>query len=153
MDVYAKLRPWTDIESCECDSVESLFLLVGLLTDNPLHCGVCRREVDPERIELTIEETEAVAAWYSPANALYLLWLDSGEYEDYAKARLLDPQGQINCAGLKLAATLSTRIPTRLWLFRDTDDSEPTACPVCGAGLNLEVRWGTGCCAQCMLQM
>src|SRR5688572_17545278 len=118
MDVYKKLRPWTDIEACDCASVTGLFL-VDILTDNPLHCDVCRKEVDPERLELTVEETEMVARWFSAADALYRLWLDSGEYEEYAKARLLDPNGQVNRDGLAAAEALSARIPTRLWLFTD----------------------------------
>lgn len=153
MDVYYKLRPWTDIESCECDSVESLFLIVGALADNPMHCGACRREVDPERLGLTVEETEVVADWNSTADALYRLWLDSGEYEHYARARLLDPHGQVSQRGLELAATLSSRVPTRVWLFRDTDDGEPTACPVCGSPLDADVTWGAGCCAPCRVQV
>src|SRR6266496_303690 len=101
MSVYNKLRPWTQIEACECASVSGLFL-VDILSDNPLHCDSCRKEVDPERFGLTVEETELVARWYSSENALYLLWLDSGEYEEYAKACLLDPNGQINRLGLKV---------------------------------------------------
>jgi len=84
MDAYNKLRPFTGIDACECASVEGVFL-VDLLTDNPLHCDSCRREVDPERLKLTTEETEAVARWLSTADALYRLWLDSGEYEEYAR--------------------------------------------------------------------
>src|SRR5436190_3844941 len=131
MNAYDRLRPWTEIEACECDSLNGLFL-VDLLTDNPLHCDFCRKEVDPERLKLTVDETETVAAWFSTATALYRLWLASGEYEEYAKARLLDSHGQVNRDGLKAAQTLSERIPTRLWLFYDTDDGTPTHCPICG---------------------
>jgi len=102
MDAYQKLRPWTEIEACRCGSVAGLFL-VDLLTDNPIHCSDCRREVDPARVQLTVEETELVAHWYSAASALYRLWLNSGEYEDYAKARLIDPEGQVNREGLHVA--------------------------------------------------
>jgi len=101
MDVYQRLRPSTDIESCECPSVNGI-LLVDVLTDNPMHCGSCRKEVDPERLLLTVEETEAVARWFSAADALYRLWLDSGEYEVYAKSCMLDPKGQVNHDGLVL---------------------------------------------------
>src|SRR5262245_38122471 len=135
MDSYQRLRPWTDIESCECPQVESV-LLVDLLTDNPLHCGFCRREVDPERLQLTAAETDAVASWFAAASALYKLWLDSGEYEHYAKERLLDPNGQVNVRGLAIARTLSERIPTRLWLFSDPDELKPKQCPICHAELN-----------------
>jgi hypothetical protein len=90
-DPYQRLRPWTDIERCECGAVESLFL-VDLLTDNPIHCGICRKEIDPERLRLTAEETDDIALWFSSASALFRLWLNSGEYEQYAKQRLIDPR-------------------------------------------------------------
>ena len=132
--------------------MDGLFL-VDMLTDNPLHCGSCRREVDPERLQLTVEETEAVARWFSTASALYRLWLDSGEYEEYAKSRLLDPEGQVNRDGLEVARRLSVKVPTRLWFFHDTDDGEPAQCPVCGVELNTDVKWGTGRCPDCPIQV
>ena len=150
MDVYQKLRPWNEIEACQCPSIEGL-LLVDLLTDNTLHCSACKREVDPERVQLTAGETEAVARWFSAVAALRRLWLDSGEYEEYAKARLMDPAGQVNRDGLQVARQLSARIPTRLWFFRDPDDGEPTQCPVCGKRLTSTLRWGTGECPSCPL--
>jgi hypothetical protein len=61
---------------------------------------------DPERLQLTVEETELVASRFSVASALYRRWLDSGEYEAYAKARLLDPQGQVNQDVLRVARVL-----------------------------------------------
>jgi hypothetical protein len=152
MDAYQKLRPWTEIEACECPSVTGL-LLVDLLTDNPLHCDSCRKEVDPERLQLTVEETESVARWFSTAGALYRLWLDSGEYKEYAKGRMLDAKSQVNRAGLAVAAMLSSRIPTRLWFFSDTDDGVPTECLVCGNLLNTDVKWGSGICASCRIQI
>ena len=152
MDVYQRLRPRTDIEPCNCPSINGL-LLVDLLTDNPLHCDFCRNQVDPERLQLTVEETEAVARWFSSAAALYRLWLDSGEYEVYAKSCLLDPKGQINRDGIALARRLSARVPTRLWFFSDTDDGVPTNCPVCLEPLELAVKWGTGVCKACPIQM
>jgi len=148
MNVYQKLRPWTEIESCQCESVQGL-LLVDLLTDNPLHCDRCRKEVDPERLQLTVEETELVARWFGTAAALYRLWLDSGQYEEYAKTQLVDPEGQVNRDGLEVARRLSARIPTRLWFFRDADDEEPVRCPMCGSALDTNVRWGLGACSNC----
>ncbi len=109
--------------------------------------------VGPERLALTTEETESVARWYAAATALYQLWLDSGEIRRIREGRLLDPNGQVTCDGLKLARTLSARIPTRLWLFRDTDDGAPTHCPICGNELDTDVKWGTGTCATCLIQV
>ena len=122
MNAYNRLRPTTDVESCDCDVVTEL-VLVDLLTSNPIHCAACRREVDPERIGLTEHETEAVAEWHGVASSLYRLWLDSGEYEDDAKRWLLDPQGQVNKRGREIAVFLSTHHPTRLWYFHDEDDA------------------------------
>jgi hypothetical protein len=152
MNSYDKLRPGTDIESCECTDVKGLFL-VDLLSDNPIHCDVCRREVDPERIGLTTDETEAIARWFSAASALYRLWLHSGEYEAYAKERLLDPRGEINVEGRNIAQALTVTIPTQLWFFHDTDDGEPTACPVCCNPLDTAVKWGTGQCEACRIHI
>jgi hypothetical protein len=152
MNSYDKLRPWTEIEACECAEVKELFL-VDMLTDNPIHCAHCRREVDPERINLSMEETEAIARWFSAASALYRLWLLSGEYEEYAKARLLDPLGEVNTHGLKIANDLSGKISTQMWFFHDTDDGEPIECPVCGKSLDLDVKWGTGQCENCHIHI
>ena len=152
MNSYDKLRPWTEIESCECVDINGL-LLVDLLSDNPIHCDVCRREVDPELINLTTEETESIARWFSAASALYRLWLHSGEYEMYAKERLLDPNGQTNRDGREIARTLTEKLPTRLWLFHDTDDGEPKDCPVCCNPLNADVKWGTGKCVACFIHI
>jgi hypothetical protein len=148
MDVYQKLRPWTEIDSCACETLEEL-VLVDLLTDNPIHCRACKKEVDPERLQLTVQETEAVASWFSVANALYRLWLASGEYEAYAKSGLVDPQGQVNRDGVALARMLTARLPTRVWFFHDTDDPEPTQCPVCSAPLKTDVAGGIGECPRC----
>ncbi len=152
MDAYQKLRPRTEIEACEGNQVPGL-LLVDLLTDNPLHCSNCRREVDTERLALTVQETESVAQWFAAASALYRLWLDSGAYEEYAKLQLVDPLGQINVDGVRVAEMLSARVPTRLWFFRDTDDDEPTQCPVCGAALAKDVKWGIGECPSCPIHL
>ncbi len=152
MDSYQKLRPWTDIERCNCENVHGLFL-IDLLTSNPINCSNCRCEVDPEQLELTSDETEKIARWYSAESALYKLWLDSGEYETYAKTCLIDPLGQVNIDGRAIAKELSKRIPTQLWLFHDTDDGEPENCPICNEPLNLDVKWGTGECRECYIHI
>lgn len=130
-------------------------LLVDLLTDNPLHCDFCLKEVDAERLQLTLVETEAVASWFSAADALYKLWLNSGEYEAYAKNCMLDPTGQVNRDGLALAKMLSSKIPTRLWFFSTTEDGEPrpSQCPICLKTLDPDVKWGTGMCEVCLIHV
>jgi len=149
---YLKLRSWTDIDSCECAEVTGL-VLFDCLTDNPIHCARCKNEVDPERLGLSVEEVESVARWHSVARSLYRLWLDSGEYENYAKARLLDLSGQVNQDGMKIARMLSCRLPTWFWLFRDADGDldyqEAVNCPICMKPLNKDVAYGMGKCLEC----
>jgi hypothetical protein len=148
MDIYSKLRPYTEIERCECSKVSGL-LLVYLLTDNPIHCAACRKEVDPEKLGLAASEVDEIADCFSVYGALYKLWLDSREYEAFAKAKLMDPQGQVNRAGISIAQKLSIKWPTYYWWFYDTDDGVPERCPSCSTALDRNVKWGTGKCECC----
>ena len=90
-----------------------------------------------------------MAQWFAAASALYRLWLHSGDYEEFAKRQLFAPHGQINVEGVRLTQMLSARTPTRLWFFRDTDDGEPTQCPLCSSALATNVKWGIGECPTC----
>jgi hypothetical protein len=94
---YEKLRPWTDIERCECTDV-SRILLVYTLTDNPVHCHECKGELDPERLKLTSNQVDQIASWLSVFSALYDLRLNSGEYEVWAKSSYWRRKGRsISC--------------------------------------------------------
>ncbi|MDH5180578.1 MAG: DUF2310 family Zn-ribbon-containing protein [Gammaproteobacteria bacterium] len=149
MDVlYNRLKPFVDQEICRCTSLHGL-LLVDLLSSNPLHCAECKNEVEPERLGLTQRQVDDIADWYMVAKALFLLWLDSGEYEMYAKEKLLDKNGQVNVVGLSLAKELSALYPTLYWWFSDSDDGEPQNCPNCGDELDTAVKHGTGKCEKC----
>ncbi|MCX4030338.1 DUF2310 family Zn-ribbon-containing protein [Endozoicomonas sp. SM1973] len=92
---------------------------------------------------------DSIARCFSVYGSLYRLWIDSGEYEEYAKKKLLDSKGEVNVLGMKLAKELSLQWPTYYWWFHDTDDGKPTHCPCCGDQLNEEVFWGTGKCDNC----
>ena len=102
---------------------------------------------------LSAEEVEAVARWHSVNHSLYALWLDSGEYEGWARARLLDLPGQVNQSGMNVARMLSAHIPTCIWLFRDSteegDADEVVDCPICGKALEKNVKYGSGKCLDC----
>jgi hypothetical protein len=152
METSHNSQPPGKLDRCACAELKSL-VLVDLFASNPIHCGSCRGEVDPERLHLTEEETQAIAGWFSVASALNRLWLDSRQYEEYAKTQLSDPKGQVNVEGLQIARALSSKWPTRLWYFHDSDDEEPTQCPVCGGPLDRRVTWGTGCCERCFVQI
>lgn len=148
MDAYAKLRPFTDIVRCECHTVTGL-LLVYMLTSNPVHCYACRKEIDPQRLGLSDAEVDEIASCFNVYGSLYRLWLDSGEYETWAKERLVDPNGQVNRKGKAIAQKLSERWPSYYWWFYDTNDGVPDKCPSCRSLLNGAVHWGTGKCDVC----
>lgn len=148
MSSYDKLRPWVDIEKCDCEDIKSI-VLVDILTDNPIHCFNCKNEIDPEVLKLDDKLVDDIASWYQSFQALYALWLNSGEYEAYAKEKLLDRNGQVNKEGMIVAKKLSNYHPTYYWWFYDTDDCEPTVCPNCGNELDQDVKYGTGKCEPC----
>ena len=102
------------------------------------------------RVDLDVD---AIADWRGVHRALYMLWLDSGEYESYGKARLLDIEGAVNQRGLEIARLLSQRLPTHLWVWHDPNDGEPTHCPRCDRPLTLDANWGIGDCDACLIHL
>lgn len=148
MSQYEKLRPEADHQFCECTSLDGL-LLVYTLTFNPLHCRECKGMVDPERIALSDQLVESIYTWQRSFGSLYMLWLDSGEYEGWAKDRMLDPNGQVNLHGVALARELSYQLPTQYWWFHDEVDSIPTNCPSCQSPLTPSSRHGHVHCTEC----
>jgi len=87
---------------------------------------------------------DALASWRDFHDSFYHLWLDSGEFEDWAAAQLRDPSSPVNTRGLDLARRLSIYHRCYLWWFQDEgapDWIPPTRCPRCSARWN-QVPWG-----------
>lgn len=141
-DPYWKLRPsgaTPHDDLCHCVPCKSI-KLSDHLTTNPLFCLSCNGEVLPERLGFDKELSEEIASWLNVYHSLHLLWLDSGEYEPWAKARLLDPNGEVNIRGRQVVAQLNRLIPTYYHWFQDEsvdDYQSPTHCPVCNGALTL----------------
>jgi len=152
MDAYERLRPYTDDASCDCTSVEQL-LLVDIRTANPVRCFSCKGYVDPQTIALAEKQVEAVASWQLVFRALYDLWLDSGEYEAWAKQQLLRREGRVNTLGMAARASLAQTRPTFYWWFHDSDDAVPASCPCCAGTLVPAVRYGTSQCNSCWIMV
>ena len=146
---FDALRP-QKLEFCDCPSIERL-LLVYTLTDNPIHCFTCKGAVDPETISLTDDQVYRVGSWHQVFRALYHLWLDSGEYEIWAKTQLLNPTGQVNVSGLAVTSMLSELLPTYYWWFYDHDDPIPQSCPSCQRELSPATLHGHGQCDVCQI--
>jgi hypothetical protein len=139
-DPYWKLRPSPSTpkdEICRCDPCGQL-MLRDSLGHNPLYCVACNGEVAPERIRFGDRLAEDIACWRSVHRSLYLLWLDSSEYEIWAAGKLRDPNGSVNLNGRNIVQRLNEFIPSYYWWFNDTgvdDYVPPEHCPVCAADL------------------
>ena len=142
-DPYWRLRPRVvtpDHEICACNSATSI-VLQPHFSPNPLSCARCNLEVPPERIGMNASVAESVARWRAFHEAFDVLWLDSGEFEDWAADQLSDPASAVNRRGLALARQLSEWRRCYLWWFQKTsqEGDETGACP-CRA-LQLEPRF------------
>ncbi len=139
-DPYWKLRPDLPTpphELCACPAAEPI-VLRSTLTPNPLACARCNLEVVPERLVLPGELADSLAAWRSFHDCFYILWLDSAEFETWAKAQLEAADSPVNTRGLALRAELESVRRAYYWWFQDTgaDDFQPRdSCPICDGSL------------------
>jgi hypothetical protein len=153
-DPYWKLRPpppTPDGELCSCAGTPSL-VLQAHLSYNPLSCIACNLEVPPERVGFSEALAEKLAFWQSFHDCFFRFWLDSGEFESWAKTQLEDPRSPVNTRGLELVAELRALRPTYYWWFQDNgaEDFQPLSrCPACQNVL-LE-RLGRHVCEQCFI--
>ena len=145
-DPYQKLRPAQPTpvaELCVCAELSSL-LLQPHLTSNPISCATCGLEVPPERTGFPIALADHVAWWQAFHDAFYTLWVDSGEFESWARAQLEDLKSPVNARGLEVARKISSLRRCYYWLFQDTgvEGFMPLhTCPRCNGGLSALGRW------------
>ena len=93
-----------------------------------------QQRVPAERLGFNARFAEEIANWLSVYDSLYRLWLDSGEYEVWAAARLSDAHGQVNERGREIVARLNGIVATYYWWFETQihTEAEPLiACPIC----------------------
>ena len=134
-DPYLRLRdlPTPPEEICSCADSPPL-LLYSNASQNPLHCFACNLSVPPEKILLPVALVDELADWRSFRAAFETLWLDSGEFEDWARELLLDPASPPNTRGLAVAAKLNGHRASYMHWFEDAGADEPvalTSCPRC----------------------
>jgi predicted nucleic acid-binding Zn ribbon protein len=151
-----KPQPPTPAEElCQCKD-NGPILLRSALTPFPLYCMECNGEIALEQLEIDDDLAEEIARWSSVHDALYRLWLDSGDYEKWAKERLMDLKGQVNYEGMKITKELNKQRETYYWVFRDSDDDKyvmSTECPICRNQLVLYGSKGNRVCDKCHLLM
>jgi len=126
-------------EICSCPSGTPVKLMsTGRLGFNPIHCLECNLEVPPERLGLGRDLTQAIAYWLSVYGAIDALELASGEYEEWARGELLNPESPPNREGLAVAREVNELNRCYFWFWQpeSDDDWQPrTTCPVCGEAL------------------
>ena len=151
-DPYRKLRPappTSDRDHCSCVGDPPIMLQAHLST-NPLSCMICNLEVRPERVGFGEDLAEKLATWRSFHDCFYLLWLDSGEFEAFAKAQLENPESAVNVRALQLVSELNAHRRTYYWWFQDTEVQEYrrlSQCPVCEQ--DLRQQHGRHVCESC----
>jgi hypothetical protein len=118
----------------------------------PLACIRCNGEVAPERVGFSEELAEKLAFWRNLHRGLMTLWLDSGEYESWARNQLENPSGQVNTRGLTVVNELARGRSVYYWWFQDSssDDFEPLSrCPRCSEALTS--KYGHLVCEPCRI--
>jgi hypothetical protein len=128
-DPYYRLKPpepTTAEDICACVAAYPLKLMFAL-GYNPVHCMACNREVAPEVYRPDQMLSEAIAYWRELYRALYMLWLDSADYEDWAATQLNDMSSRVNQLGLAVRESLNGLRRTYYWLFEEN----VVVCPIC----------------------
>ncbi len=126
------------------------------LVKNPVFCINCNLEIRPESLNLNVTLIDDLARWASIYDAVYRLWLDSGEYEEWAEKQLSDIHSPVNQRGMELLPAMNQIRRCYYWYFQDhsVDDFEPIRnCPNCGEPFQL---YGGGIflqyiCEQCLI--
>jgi hypothetical protein len=141
-DPYWKLRPLPETppdEICSCAEEGPIAIRPRPTGSNPIACLKCNQGVPPEGIGFTEELSEAIAFYNQFYVAVYYLWLDSGEYEVWARQELQNPKGPVVTRGLKLVAELNHYRKTYLSWFQDYDGDDNLdghSCPHCSATMS-----------------
>jgi hypothetical protein len=138
--IYAPLQPpapTPNDELCSC-CADTPVKLMSTLGYNPIHCVNCNLEVPLERLPLLENVAKALAYWQNLHDAVYRLWLDSEDYEEWARQQLSNIHSRINKLGLDAQHALNAIHRCYYWYFQDESATGYTpfvTCPLCGQHL------------------
>jgi predicted nucleic acid-binding Zn ribbon protein len=105
------------------------------LSNNPFHCGRCNLEVQLDTLVLANDYVEQVVRWRTLYAACYHLWLDSGEYEDWASEQLFAIDSPVNQLGVISCTTWKDKGQIYYWYDQSQKSTVTGAmeyCPRCG---------------------
>jgi hypothetical protein len=97
---------------------------------------------------------DEIASWRQFYSCFYDLWLDSGEFEDWAQSQLSEPNSAVNNRSYKLCAQLSSIRRCYFWWFQDSGEEgfeRINKCPKCNGQL-LE-KFNRSVCDRCMIMV
>ncbi len=137
-------------EVCHCSGRTALHLRYEF-SEFPLFCTDCTGQILPSALCLSEDLAGEILGWRTVYAALYDLWLDSSEYEVFARAALVDPGGNVNQHGLTLAARLSEQRTTFYWWYRDDGESETEDRPLCRSSMVEHPTWRFRFCHACRI--
>ena len=151
-DIYSKLKPappTPEKEICSCQS-QFPFVLCYSISANPIRCLACNLEVRPENLPFETQLIDEIASWNGFYRCFFDLWLDSGEFESWARQQLLNPQSPANQRAHQLCLQISELRKCYFWWFQDknSDDLNLFAtCPRCHCPF--AEKFGRLICEQC----
>ncbi len=136
---FAKLLPPEPTPEDEiCQHQGTRIKVMYALSYNPIHCMDCNLEIPLDTLPLSTETIEAIVQWRDIYSAIYLLWLDSGEYEEWAKEQLSSVASTVNVRGRKVQHVLND-VRRCYYMFFQDQSSETYIplrfCPICGGAL------------------
>lgn len=141
---YAKLRPrepTPDKELCRCLDTPPIKLM-HVLTENPLHCMNCNLEVPVETLALPQRIVEGISHWNEIYHATYMLWLDSGAYEAWAREQFTDITSTVNTRGETLSAIFMRSILATTGISKTSQRMNIAHCdPVLSAETHYRTIW------------
>lgn len=149
-DPYWRLKPeglTPPCEICSCPGSPPI-VLQDHLSSVPIACLRCNGEIPPERIGFTEALAERIQFWRDTYQALYQLWLSSGEYEAWARTQLENALGEINVEGRAIVGELNKYRRTFYWWFQD-GETRLLACPCCER--KLTIVEATATCEPCSI--
>jgi hypothetical protein len=141
-DKFPRLKPRRATprdELCVCPQIQALVLCHALI-ENPMRCMTCNGEVEPERLNLSAKEIDAIANWNLAYGSVYRLWLESREYERWAREELRAVSSPVNVRGLQCRAMLAEKWPSYYWWFVEEDETH-SVCPKCKQALTRRHDW------------
>ena len=142
-------------QGCACGTERAIILSVSLSRDE-LPCGRCGAGIPVEGLKGPRDVIHLLRRWVDQAYAIEMLWLSSGEYEDWAKGEIDSAKSKVNQMGRQVAQKLTPTVPT--WLYsaphagaRQAVDKYLDHCPACHDPTDktgLIAKYGLGC-AKC----